>query len=51
MCIELWQYQEGIADGIILVFDMKGSQFGHVTRIPPFQLKKFIFYLQVREHI
>lgn len=46
MVIDLWLYTEGTCDGHIILFDMKNVSFGHVGRLSPMGLKKFLYYLQ-----
>jgi len=46
MVIDLWLYTEGTCDGHIILFDMKNVSFGHIGRLNPMGLKKFLYYLQ-----
>jgi len=46
MVIDLWLYTEGTSNGHIILFDMKNVSFGHVGRLSPMSLKKFLYYLQ-----
>lgn len=46
MTIDLWLYTEGTCDGHVILFDMKNVSFGHVGRLSPMGLKKFLYYLQ-----
>lgn len=46
MVIDLWLYTEGTCEGHIILFDMKNVSFGHVGRLSPMGLKKFLYYLQ-----
>lgn len=39
----------GPGEGIIFIMDMKGSVFGHVTKLNLGEFKKFLVYLQVSE--
>ncbi|KAJ3618120.1 hypothetical protein MTP99_006148 [Tenebrio molitor] len=39
-------YQEGTSEGHVVVADMKGTVFGHLTKAGPIIVKKFLFYLQ-----
>lgn len=48
MSAMLMLHQYGCAPGHVLLIDMKGITFTHVTKINPLQLKKFFVYLQVR---
>lgn len=42
----LWLNNKGTDKGHIVIIDMAGSSFGHVTKIGIMQLKKFLMYLQ-----
>ncbi|KYQ49138.1 Alpha-tocopherol transfer protein-like protein [Trachymyrmex zeteki] len=46
MVLDLWLYTGGTCDGHILLIDMKNISFGHVGRLSPMGLKKFLYYLQ-----
>lgn len=46
MCVDLWLMEQGIADGHILIIDMDGCALGHVLRLGPFVMKKFLYFLQ-----
>lgn len=46
MVIDLWLYTQGTCNGHVILFDMKNVSFGHVGRLSPMGLKKFIYYLQ-----
>ncbi|KAL6256815.1 hypothetical protein P5V15_011754 [Pogonomyrmex californicus] len=46
MVIDLWLYTEGTCEGHVILFDMKNVSFGHVGRLSPMGLKKFLYYLQ-----
>ncbi|GJQ85280.1 hypothetical protein Trydic_g23179 [Trypoxylus dichotomus] len=46
MAAMLMLHQEGTAAGHIILADLKGLTFGHVTRLTPTYLMKFFFYLQ-----
>ncbi|XP_012057284.1 PREDICTED: alpha-tocopherol transfer protein-like [Atta cephalotes] len=46
MVLDLWLYTEGTCNGHILLIDMKNISFGHVGRLSPMGLKKFLYYLQ-----
>jgi len=46
MVIDLWLYTEGTSSGHVILFDMKNVSFGHVGRLSPMALKKFLYYLQ-----
>ncbi|RZC37681.1 uncharacterized protein BDFB_004462 [Asbolus verrucosus] len=39
-------HQEGTSKGHLIVIDMKGVMFGHVTKLGPLNMKKFLYYLQ-----
>lgn len=41
-------YEDGIQPGHVIVIDLKGCSLGHVARIGLLQMKKFLFYLQVK---
>lgn len=47
MIFDMWMSEDGIRPGHIMVMDLKGVTLGHVARIGIFQMKKFLFYLQV----
>lgn len=44
---DLWLLEEGAANGHMICFDMDKFLFGHMTRLNPITLKKFLYYLQV----
>ncbi|XP_077282417.1 alpha-tocopherol transfer protein-like [Temnothorax americanus] len=46
MVIDLWLYTEGTCEGNIILIDMKNVSFGHVGRLSPMGLKKWLYYLQ-----
>ncbi|XP_018395804.1 PREDICTED: alpha-tocopherol transfer protein-like [Cyphomyrmex costatus] len=46
MVIDLWLCTEGTCDGHILLVDMKPVSLGHVGRLSPMAMKKFLYYLQ-----
>lgn len=46
MVIDYWLYTEGTTPGHIILFDTKNVAFGHVGRLSPMGLKKFLYYLQ-----
>ncbi|XP_071570121.1 alpha-tocopherol transfer protein-like [Temnothorax nylanderi] len=46
MVIDLWLYTEGTCEGHIILIDMKNVSFGHVGRLSPMGLKKWLYYLQ-----
>ncbi|KAL0129299.1 hypothetical protein PUN28_004181 [Cardiocondyla obscurior] len=46
MVIDHWLYTEGTSVGHIILIDMKSVTFGHVGRLSPMGLKKFLYYLQ-----
>lgn len=46
MIMELSLYTSGTAPGHIIIIDMQGCVFGHVARLNPILMKKFLFYLQ-----
>ncbi|XP_029667877.1 alpha-tocopherol transfer protein-like [Formica exsecta] len=46
MVIDLWLYTQGTCNGHVILFDMKNISFGHVGRLSPMGLKKFLYYLQ-----
>ncbi|XP_044261190.1 uncharacterized protein LOC123009128, partial [Tribolium madens] len=37
---------EGASNGHIIVIDMKELVFGHITKLGPLVIKKFLYYLQ-----
>lgn len=43
---DLWLLEEGAAEGHMICFDMDGFVFGHMTRLNPISVKKFLYYLQ-----
>lgn len=45
---DLDHLRNGTAKGHRIVFDMTGMVMGHLTRMSPVVLHKFIYYLQVR---
>ncbi|XP_071639835.1 alpha-tocopherol transfer protein-like [Temnothorax longispinosus] len=46
MVIDLCLYTEGTCEGYIMLFDVKNVSFGHVGRLSPMGLKKWLYYLQ-----
>ncbi|KAG7196747.1 hypothetical protein KM043_014006 [Ampulex compressa] len=46
MVIDLWLHTEGTTQGHVILFDVKNVAFGHVGRLSPLGLKKFLYYLQ-----
>ncbi|XP_047353529.1 uncharacterized protein LOC124950614 [Vespa velutina] len=46
MVIDLWLHEEGTSKGHVILFDTKNVAFGHVGRLNPMGLKKFLYYLQ-----
>lgn len=48
MIFDFWMYEDGIQPGHVIVIDLKGCSLGHVARIGLLQMKKFLFYLQVK---
>lgn len=44
---DLWLLEEGAANGHMICFDMDKFVFGHMTRLNPITVKKFLYYLQV----
>lgn len=44
---DLWLLEEGAAEGHVLCFDLDKLQLGHMTRLNPITIKKFLYYLQV----
>lgn len=46
MVADLWMRAEGTAEGFVMVFDMEEVAFGHLLRLTPGPLSKFLFYLQ-----
>lgn len=45
---DLDHLRNGTAKGHRIVFDMSGMVMGHLTRMSPVVLHKFLYYLQVR---
>lgn len=48
MVTDLWIWEEGIAEGHVIVVDMDLAQLGHVGRMSLMAVKKYMYYLQVR---
>ncbi|XP_066592371.1 alpha-tocopherol transfer protein-like [Prorops nasuta] len=46
MVIDLWVILEGTMPGHVILFDTKDVALGHVGRLSPMGLKKYLFYLQ-----
>lgn len=46
MVIDVWLREEGTTSGHVILFDTKNVAFGHVGRLSPMGLKKFLYYLQ-----
>ncbi|KAF5285777.1 hypothetical protein FQR65_LT13056 [Abscondita terminalis] len=46
MSIMLWLMLEGTAEGLMIVMDMDGLTFAHMTKISIMGMKKFFLYLQ-----
>ncbi|XP_047099832.1 retinol-binding protein pinta-like [Schistocerca piceifrons] len=46
MLLDVWQRREGTAPGLVLIFDMSGVVFGHLLRLTPGPLSRFLYYLQ-----
>lgn len=46
MLAENWLYSLGTCPGFIIIIDMKGAVFGHVARLNPMIMKKYLYYLQ-----
>ncbi|KAK4878841.1 hypothetical protein RN001_011347 [Aquatica leii] len=46
MSIMLWMMMEGTAEGLLIVMDMDGITFAHMTKLNVMGLKKFFLYLQ-----
>nr|XP_022907105.1 alpha-tocopherol transfer protein-like [Onthophagus taurus] len=46
MASMLMLHLEGTHKGLIIVTDMQGATFAHLTKLNPLHLKKFFFYLQ-----
>lgn len=46
MACMLHLHQKGTSKGHLILFDMKGVVFGHVTKLGPLTMKKFLYYLQ-----
>lgn len=46
MMIDWWSYTEGTSPGFMIIVDMKGITFSHITRLNPMTLKYIFDYLQ-----
>lgn len=46
MVMDMCLYKEGTAEGHLIVIDMDRVGFGHVGRLNPLSIKKFLYYLQ-----
>ncbi|KAF5285077.1 hypothetical protein FQA39_LY16766 [Lamprigera yunnana] len=46
MSVMLSLHQEGTAEGLIILMDMDGINFAHMTKLSPMGFKKFFYYLQ-----
>ncbi|XP_071581299.1 alpha-tocopherol transfer protein-like [Temnothorax nylanderi] len=46
MVIDLCLYTEGTCEGHMMLFDVKNLSFGHVGRLSPMGIKKWLYYLQ-----
>lgn len=46
MATDMCLYQEGTANGHMIVIDMNGVTFAHAGRLTPIGIKKFLYYLQ-----
>ncbi|GLV38428.1 uncharacterized protein CBL_13021 [Carabus blaptoides fortunei] len=46
MIVDTWLLQEGTMPGHIIVFDMEGVSFGHLTKLGLMTMKKYMYYLQ-----
>lgn len=46
MVMELWLWTTGASPGHIIIIDMEGTVFGHLARLSPMVMKKFLYYLQ-----
>lgn len=47
MVFDFWLAKEGICNGFIMVFDMTGGTFSHLTKMKYFALHKSMYYIQV----
>ena len=45
VCMQ-YLHQQGTSKGHLIVLDMKGVVFGHLTKLGPLTMKKFLYYLQ-----
>ncbi|KAH0809907.1 hypothetical protein GEV33_012882 [Tenebrio molitor] len=39
-------HQEGTSPGHVIIYDLQGVVFGHLARLGPLTIKKFLYYLQ-----
>lgn len=46
MIFQMWLLGIGAAPGHIIVLDLNGVTLGHITRLGPLIMKKFLYYLQ-----
>jgi hypothetical protein len=46
MACMLYLHQHGPSNGHLILLDMKEVVFGHVTKLGPLNMKKFLYYLQ-----
>lgn len=50
MVLDYWMTRDGIAEGFAIVFDMTGSTFSHLTKVNIGVMRKFLYYVQVRDY-
>lgn len=50
MVTDLWLAQDGIAEGHAIVIDMEGSTLSHLARVNIIAMKKFMYYIQVKQY-
>lgn len=48
MALDYWVARDGITEGFAIILDMDGAKLAHLTKINIAVLRKFIFYVQVR---
>ncbi|XP_055630547.1 alpha-tocopherol transfer protein-like [Toxorhynchites rutilus septentrionalis] len=46
VCVDILLWQEGCAEGNVLIIDMNGIHLGHLPKLSIFTLKNFLYYIQ-----